>query len=235
MPAYVLRSDVAVAVRSNGAPALTVPELTGSPVSRVASRASPVRADSSRTALTFVTMPSTGTTSPGFTMSRSPTSDLGDGPIDDGLRLVPMDGPRRPGHERRQLAVGPTRGKSLEPVAGREHHADHGRREVLPEQHGTGDGQDRDDVDARLAVEEVADDRQREPGRDHDGRYGPGEVARRRPGPARRGSARGRGRQWSAAGAHVRSVGRGSQEFASRGQRRALRTPRPVPVGPPSA
>jgi hypothetical protein len=74
MPAYVLRSEVAVAVRSNGAPAFTVPELTGSPATRVARRASPVSADSSRTALTFVTMPSTGTTSPGFTMRRSPTA-----------------------------------------------------------------------------------------------------------------------------------------------------------------
>ena len=40
------------------------------------------------------------------------------------------------------------------------------------------DGQDRDEVDAELAVHEIADDRPREPDRDDDRRDRPGEVGR---------------------------------------------------------
>ena len=70
MPAYVESAAVAVACRSNAGPALTAPERTRSPEGRSTGRDSPVSADSSRIASPSST-PSTGTTSPVFTKSRS--------------------------------------------------------------------------------------------------------------------------------------------------------------------
>src|SRR5690606_14678501 len=72
MPEYVDSAAVVVARRSNAPPALTTPEGTPSPAGRVTGAASPVSADSSRTAASRSTRPSTGTTSPLRTSSRSP-------------------------------------------------------------------------------------------------------------------------------------------------------------------
>ncbi len=52
---------------------MTTPLRTGSPAVRSTWADSPVSTDSSRTAALLATWPSTGTTSPGFTSSRSPT------------------------------------------------------------------------------------------------------------------------------------------------------------------
>ena len=81
MPAYVLSAAVSLARRSNGPPAFTTPLRTWSPRACSAGRASPVSADSSRTAASEATMPSTGTTSPDATSSGSPAATSSSGTI----------------------------------------------------------------------------------------------------------------------------------------------------------
>jgi hypothetical protein len=79
MPAYVLRSALATARRSNAGPAFTAPERTCSAATRSTGLDSPVSADSSKTPLPDAKKPSTGTTSPCLTSKRSPgrTSPIG--------------------------------------------------------------------------------------------------------------------------------------------------------------
>lgn len=74
MPANVLSAAAIVAVMSNGVAAFTAPLRTPSPGARRTGHRSPVSADSSRTAVSFDTMPSVGTASPLRTRSRSPGS-----------------------------------------------------------------------------------------------------------------------------------------------------------------
>ena len=105
---------------------------------------------------------------------------------DDGLdrgRLEPaidvsLDVARRPSEEGGQFAVGATLRIALQRLAGRQHDADDRGGERLAEQERPDDRQDRDEVDAELAVREVAQDRPREPDRHHDRRDRPGDASR---------------------------------------------------------
>ena len=70
--------------------------------------------------------------------------------------------------------MGAARREAFEPVSGGEHHRDDGGGERLIEQESAADRQDRDDVDARLMLDQVGDDRRGEPDGDEQGREGPG-------------------------------------------------------------
>ena len=153
MPAYVLSAAVATALSSMADPALTAPDRIWSPSGRSDGRDSPVSADSSKTP-GVVSTPSTGTTSPVFTKSRSPgrTSSIG---TDDQLAaLVSRDHLRRSVEQRGELAVGSAIRVGLERTAAGEHQRDHGAGEVLAERQRAGHGQQRDEIDARLAPDQ---------------------------------------------------------------------------------
>ena len=79
MPAYALSEAGRVALSSKASPALAVPLRTGPPRRWDAGSGSPVSADSSTTASALVTIPSTGTTSPARTTTRSPTESSSTG------------------------------------------------------------------------------------------------------------------------------------------------------------
>ena len=85
MPEYVESAAVVVASRSKGPPAFTAPPRTVSPTARSTGSGSPVRALSSMMAGPACTVPSTGTTSPGRTRSRSPTAACSTGTSDSSV------------------------------------------------------------------------------------------------------------------------------------------------------
>ena len=142
------------ATRSKPGPAFTAPLRTCSPRSRSTGRDSPVSADSSRTATSAATIPSTGTTSPCFTSSRSPGSTCVDPHRGQVLILVAMHRSRRAGQQRRQLAPGPVVCVGLERLPAREHERDDRPRQVLAQGERTGHRQQRDEIHPRLAPDE---------------------------------------------------------------------------------
>ena len=175
IPAYVLSSAVAVAMRSNAPPALTAPDRIGSPAARSTGRDSPVRADSSRTACVEAT-PSTGITAPCLTRSRSPGRTSSTGRSTRTLVLVAGHGSRRAVEESRQLPVRPTIRVGLERLTRGEHQRDHRAREVLLQGERAAHREQGDHVDAGLSPHEPLDDVAEQRDESEDGRHGPRDV-----------------------------------------------------------
>ena len=82
---------------------------------------------------------------------------------------IAVDDAGRAGDEGRELPVGAAGRVPLQPLAGREHDADDRRSQRLSQQERADDGQHGDEVDAGLAMQQVADDRERQPDADDDG------------------------------------------------------------------
>jgi hypothetical protein len=89
--------------------------------------------------------------------------------------LVAVDVARRPAQERRQLAMRTPRRIPLERLAGGEHQGDDGRRDKLFHRQRAADREDGDDVHARLAGHQVAEDRPAKADPHDPGRHGPGD------------------------------------------------------------
>ena len=87
---------------------------------------SPVSADSSRTASSLVTSPSTGTTSPCRTSTWSPDRELVDRNLLDRFAEPPVRDAGRPLDQRVQLAPRASGGGLLERVSAGQHQADDG-------------------------------------------------------------------------------------------------------------
>ena len=85
---YMLCSAGAVARTNATVCSLTEPDSTGSPWRRSTGRDSPVIEDSSNQAVSTSSRPSTGTTSPGRTMTRSPTMICSTGTSMNSLSLI---------------------------------------------------------------------------------------------------------------------------------------------------
>ena len=128
-------------------------------------------ADSSSTAPALSTMPSTGTTSPPRTSTRSPTSTRSAGTSTRSLSRCRRRSAGRESEEGRQLAASGGR-RPLKGAAAREHERDDGRGKLLAQGKGRRDGDQRDDVDAHVAVAQVARDGPRQ-GDQHEQRRGP--------------------------------------------------------------
>ena len=94
----------------------------------------------------------------------------------DCAAAVAADLLRCPAEERRKLAIGAPFSVALEGVAGGDHRRDDGGGECLAEQQRSADGEEGDDVDAGLAVEEVTDDRPGQVHRDDEAGDGPRPV-----------------------------------------------------------
>jgi hypothetical protein len=138
------------------------------------SSASPVRADSSRTAVAPRTSPSTATT-PGLTSSRSPGRSFRQRRRDQRAVLVAVHDPGSALQQGAQLPPGPVPRIGLQQLARGEHHRDHRPGQLLAQGQGPAHGQQRDQVHAGLPAPQRTGDRDGQ--RQQPGGHGQGEDA----------------------------------------------------------
>ena len=147
------------AVISNVSPVFNAPLKAAAPRALTTGIGSPVNADLSIVAICEVTMPSTGTTSPARTSSRSPDGDLADRHVLDALADAAMRHARRAIDQRAQIVLGAGDRDVLEHIAAGIHQRDHRAGKRLAERQRRAHRHQRDGIDAEPPGEEVAHDR----------------------------------------------------------------------------
>ena len=169
----MLSSAVAIARTSNGAPALTVPEIDLVPDFAVDQPGLPgerrlvedgIRARDNAIHRNHLT---------GLDEEVVANFDCCDRLLDDLTVLVAPNGLRRTREKGGQLSLGTAFGVALKPLARGQHQADHCGGKILLKEERATDRQDGDDVNASVSPDEISDDGQRQPDSDKGGRDGP--------------------------------------------------------------